>query len=442
MSRVGRVDATIIGVALLAVFFLVGLNAYYPPTFTRESYLAFGALFALALLSTALALKITEGGTTTSMDFLPELGAILLLGPGGAVILTAATELLSQSLLHRKAPEKVLYNTSQFTCSVGLAGLAYVALGGNPSLTELPFSTFPPFLVAAIIFFVCNSAAVAHIISLSENAPFSEVWQRSFGSILLFDIAISPLAYLVALLYVRFGAATLVLAVVPIVGLRYSYGVNLELKQLNRDILRVLIKALEGRDPYTSGHSVRVAEYAKTLANDIDLGQRKVRLIETAALLHDIGKIDAAYMEILRNPGRLTPRQTDLIRQHPERGVELLSSIRRLDSAVLDYVRHHHERWDGTGYPGGLAGEDIPIGSRIIMVADTIDAMSTARPYRDPLPDRVIREELSEHAASQFDPSVVEAALESDEIWPLDRDHEAAHMAEKQTPAGSGRSHS
>jgi len=144
-------------------------------------------------------------------------------------------------------------------------------------------------------------------------------------------------------------------------------------------------------------------------SNRKDLGY-----IRKSALLHDIGKIDVAYLEILRQKGPLTPAQRDLIRAHPDRGVDILKSIRNLHQDILSSVRHHHERWDGDGYPSGLAGDAIPLGARIIMVCDTIDAMTTARPYRDPLPISVVREELLRHRGTQFDPEIVDLVLEQD----------------------------
>jgi HD-GYP domain-containing protein (c-di-GMP phosphodiesterase class II) len=144
------------------------------------------------------------------------------------------------------------------------------------------------------------------------------------------------------------------------------------------------------------------------------LSPKEVRKIETAALLHDIGKIDASYREILRKDGPLSDDQWILIREHPEKGVALVKSVRSPNPDILAYIRHYYERYDGEGYPDGLSGEDIPLGARIIMVSDTIDAMITERPYRDALPPQVIRDELVEHTGAQFDPDVVEAALAAD----------------------------
>ncbi len=222
----------------------------------------------------------------------------------------------------------------------------------------------------------------------------------------------SLLAVGVALLYVEFGWMILVLTVIPLFGLRYSYGTTYELKRLNDDLLELLVKTIEAQDPYTSGHSVRVSDSAVLIARAMKTGRTDLGHIKKSALLHDIGKIDVAYLEILRQKGPLTPEQRELIRAHPDRGVDILKSIRDLHDDVLSSVRHHHERWDGDGYPTGLKGEAIPLGARIIMVCDTINAMTTARPYRDPLPIGVVREELLRHKGTQFDPAIVDLVLE------------------------------
>ena len=122
---------------------------------------------------------------------------------------------------------------------------------------------------------------------------------------------------------------------------------------------------------------------------------------------------DVSYNEILRQKGPLTPEQRRLIQDHPARGVDIVRSIRSFPKEVLECIRHHHERWDGEGYPDKLSGTDIPLGSRIIMVCDTIDAMTTARPYRDPLPVSVVEEELLKHSGSQFDDRIVQVVLDS-----------------------------
>ncbi|MFQ5705519.1 MAG: HD-GYP domain-containing protein [Gemmatimonadales bacterium] len=414
MRRDQQLTVFILAVVAAAIV-VVPLSFWlFPPLVTPKWTLALLTLLALAILGAILALKITEGGTTTSMEFVPQLGAIPILGPFGAIVLTLVTQFFTEFWLLKKPTRKAVFNAAQVSLSVAAGSFLYVLFGAVPSLTELSFSaTFPQFLVAVVAYFSVNTITVSRIISLAENRTFIEVWQRTAGSIIVFDLAISPLAYLVSYLYVRWGAVALLAAIVPIIGLRYSYGVNIELQQLNQDLLRVLIKTIEARDKYTSGHSVRVAERARRIAHALRLKPRDTRIIETAALLHDIGKIDLAYGEILRQTGPLTPTQRHLIRSHPDKGVDIIKSVRSLDPEILRCVRHHHEWYNGDGYPMGIAGDAIPLGARIIMVSDSIDAMLTDRPYRAALSVDEVRSELTRNSGTQFDPIIVEIAVDA-----------------------------
>ncbi len=383
-----------------------------PPNITGPWLVAFGTLLALAIASAVLALKITEGGASTAVDFLPQLAAIILLGPTGAVALTVVEQLVVEFLVLHKPPLRATFNVASFVLATAVAAFVYQAFGGEPSLSSLAFrESFPPFLLAVLGYFTVNSISVSYAIGIVEARPFPDVWRQAAGSIIIFDVAMSSLAYLIAFLYVLWGAFGLLAAIIPMIGLRYSYGVNIELQQLNQDLLRVLIKTLEARDRYTSGHSVRVAERSRRIATKIGLRGRQLRLIETAALLHDIGKIDLAYGEILRQTGPLSPDQRALIHAHPDKGVEIMSAVRSLHPLIPRCIRHHHEWFDGSGYPAGISGEDIPLGARIITISDSIDAMMTDRPYRKALDVDEVRQELLRNSGTQFDPVVVEAAL-------------------------------
>jgi len=410
-----RVQVAIYSAAVLAALSVIVVLVVYPPDYTRSWLIAFGMLLALSVVSTLMALTISEGGTTTSLDFVPQLAAVLLVGPAGATAIAALSEAISETFFYKKSAPKRIFNTSQMILSAAAAGIAFTLFGGQPDLTSLSIKeSFPPFLVAILAYFAVNTGAVSYVVAAAEDKPVAETWRQMAGGLIAFDFAMSLLAFLVALMYVWAGPQFLPFAVIPLFGLRYSYGVNYELKQLNTDLLRLLIKTIEAQDPYTSGHSIRVAETSRILARALGLQPRQVRLIETAALLHDIGKIDVVYLEILRQKGPLNPEQRELIRAHPDRGVDILRSIRSLHPEVLRCVRHHHERWDGDGYPTGLESDDIPLGARIIMLGDTIDAMTTARPYRDPLPMSVVREELIKHRGSQFDPQIVDLVVKND----------------------------
>ncbi|HSB73570.1 MAG TPA: HD domain-containing response regulator [Candidatus Methylomirabilis sp.] len=182
-----------------------------------------------------------------------------------------------------------------------------------------------------------------------------------------------------------------------------------QLEQALQDTVASLVVTLEARDKYTEGHSLRVARYATGIAETLALTPGLCHQVSTAGLLHDLGKVGVRDA-ILDKPGRLTPEEWAVMRQHPVVGSKILAPLGFLAEEARS-VRHHHERFDGAGYPDGLAGEAIPLPARIIAVADTFDAMSTARPYRPPLPVTEALAELDRAAGTQFDPRIVSAFL-------------------------------
>ncbi|HLY49916.1 MAG TPA: HD-GYP domain-containing protein [Solirubrobacteraceae bacterium] len=172
------------------------------------------------------------------------------------------------------------------------------------------------------------------------------------------------------------------------------------------ELLSELAAELESCDPYTHGHSRRVARHAVIIAIRMGLGEHQVAVIRAAAALHDVGKINTPRA-VLHKPGRLTEVELALIELHPVDGAEIVSTLG--DAELTAMVRHHHERLDGTGYPDGLAGEEIPLGARIIAVADTFDAITSTRPYRPARTHDAAMEILDGEAGSRLDPSGVRA---------------------------------
>jgi len=184
-------------------------------------------------------------------------------------------------------------------------------------------------------------------------------------------------------------------------------------EQLRRSYLestRALVAAVEARDPYTHEHSQRVSHYAKTIAIRMNLSQREISRIETAAILHDIGKIGVPD-NILRKTEKLLPEEFDVVRCHPSIGVKILAHTTYL-RRELPIILHHHEQYDGSGYPDGLVGEQIPIGARVLAAADALDAMLSRRAYRPALTMQEARSELERHRGTQFDPAVVDVLLD------------------------------
>jgi putative nucleotidyltransferase with HDIG domain len=315
-------------------------------------------------------------------------------------------------LIRRAAVAKALFNISQLVLSVSCSILAFRALGGDAVALGEPLQ-LGAYVALVTVFFAVNTTAVSGVVAISGRQRFTSVWRVNTLRTGLYDAVALPVVYCFVQVYLRVDVPGLVLLAVFILGARQLYSANLELERANQDLLQVMVAAIEMRDPYTSGHSQRVAEYSRIIARAIGLSAREVERVGVAALLHDVGKIDQRFADILQKPGRLTEEERLVIEEHPVRSAELVAMVSGLQDLVKP-VRHHHERWDGGGYPDGIAGEDIPLTARIIVFADTIDAMTSDRPYRPALGPADVRRELVKHRGKQFDPYICDRLLASD----------------------------
>jgi putative nucleotidyltransferase with HDIG domain len=198
-----------------------------------------------------------------------------------------------------------------------------------------------------------------------------------------------------------------------------------DVRGLMMGLLHALISAVDAKDTYTCGHSERVALLSRRLAKQAQLSDHEVERIYMAGLLHDVGKIGVPEA-VLQKAGRLTDEEFAEIKKHPEIGARILRDIKQIED-IIPGVMHHHERWDGRGYPCGLAGEDIPLMGRIICLADCFDAMTSSRTYRKALPFETALEEIRRCAGTQFDPGLAEAFLQipTDEIRMLMNEHQS-----------------
>jgi len=188
-----------------------------------------------------------------------------------------------------------------------------------------------------------------------------------------------------------------------------NYRLNLDVEHTYVETIMALALAVEAKDPYSAGHSKRVGFYATKIGEAMGLEQEMLRTLQDAGVLHDLGKIGIKD-EILLKTTPLTPDEAKIMQQHPIIGEAIVKPVRSLQKVVA-LVRHHHEHFDGSGYPGGLKGEEIPLGARILAVADTYDAMVTDRPYRKRLSIEEARAELRKSAGTQHDPVAIEAFL-------------------------------
>lgn len=383
-------------------------------------------VIAFLLDRTALPLRIGAHG---SISFVMHMAAAILFGGFWGGLAAGLSAGFAQTL--RSSPaQKVVFNVAQRVLSVTLALLAYRALGGGlPPAYLLPSSSsavigaiqrdLALFFVFALTYFGVNSWAVSTVVALSSGRRVRDVWNLNSRALFAYGVGSSALAMIIAWVYTLseqswgFGPYGLFFVIGPIILVRHVYGLYFQLQDSGQELLQVMVKAIEARDPYTSGHSVRVSEMSRLIASELDLSSKEVEQIETAALLHDVGKIHEEFAPLLRKESRLTPEETAIMQTHSTKSAELVGIISKFKGFIQDSVRHHHERWDGQGYPAGIAGEAIPLGARIILVCDTIDAMTTDRPYRKRLGLDIVIAELQKCKGTQFDPELVDVVIGS-----------------------------
>jgi putative nucleotidyltransferase with HDIG domain len=346
-----------------------------------------------------------------SISFLPFLCAALI-APTWVTVAAAFVSMAVAEATRRAQLAKAIFNVAQLCLSVSCGILAFLWLGGVGIELGDPLPVVP-YVALITAYFAVNSLAVSGVVALSQGHRFASVWKGITLRTGLYDLIALPVVYCFIQVYLKIGPSGLVLLAVLMLATRQLNSVNLDLQRANQDLLQVMVAAIEMRDPYTSGHSQRVAQYSKVIARAIGLSPKEVERVGVAALLHDVGKIDQRFADILQKPGRLTEEERLIIEEHPVRSAELVAMVNGLQDLVKP-VRHHHERWDGGGYPDGLAGEEIPLTARIIVFADTIDAMTSDRPYRPALGPADVRRELVKHRGKQFDPFICDRLLASD----------------------------
>jgi putative nucleotidyltransferase with HDIG domain len=392
---------------------LAGWIYYADPSYNGSLLVAALSFAAVATASQILAYERPVAGARGSAAFLPFLVAAVL-APHWTGLLAAGTGILLAELFVRRPLMKAFFNVSQTVASLAVGIIVYTSLGGASPLLGGPISIWA-LAVALPAYLFVNTAAVSGVIAASTRQRFLPLFTGQSASTVLYDLLALPFVYVFAWLYVQFGVPAAAILAIPLLGIRELYKTNYQLQQTNRELLELMVAAIEARDPYTSGHSRRVAANARLIAEFLGVPRKQVERIFIAALLHDVGKIHEVFGPILSKPGRLTTAEHDIMKTHSAKGAELIQNVSSLRD-IVPVVRNHHENWDGTGYPDGLAGETIPLGSRIIMVADTIDAMMSDRPYRAALTPLQVRAELVRMRAQQFDPHICDSLL-NNPMW-------------------------
>jgi putative nucleotidyltransferase with HDIG domain len=361
-------------------------------------------------------------GAAGSVAFIPYAAALLCLPDSRIVILIATAQALVQ-LWHRRSALKSVFNAAQFTLSVEVALFAVRQLGipaapiGSEAFVPTLLSWAVPGIVAYGALTLVNKTCVSAVVSVVSGQPFLETMRASLGKSIALAVFQIVLALYLAWLTVALGWVGAMGMIIPILAVSQLSKTTIQLTRVTEELLDLMVATVEARDPYTSGHSKRVAAAAVMIAKALGLRPAEVERVQVAALLHDVGKIHVEFARVLAKEGRLTPDEWEIMKRHPVRSAELVGLVSSLRD-VVPAVRHHHENWDGTGYPDGRQGTEIPLAARIIMFADTLDAITTDRPYRKALDPEEARKEFLKFRGRQFDPGICDVVI-TPEVWSL-----------------------
>lgn len=377
-------------------------------------------LCSLAVTAEFLSYVLPKAATGT-IAFIPYFAAAIV-APNWTSVLGVVVVKIGVEVWRRKPVIKAVLNISAYALMQLVVITVYTGFGGvalreldHLTVAQVSRQTGVQALAAFALAMVTQNLIVLGAIALDSGRSMRALLRENQGSTAGIDFIAVPLIFIFAWIYAAYGPLAAAALWAPILGLRQVHRTNLELEQTNEELLELMVKSLEARDPYTSGHSRRVQHYSTIIARAIGLSEKEIEHIGRAALLHDVGKIYEKYASVLSKQDKLTPEEWAIIQDHPADGANLVSTMTKLRD-IVPAIRHHHENWNGTGYPDGLAGERIPVASRIIRFADTIDAMTTERPYRAPLTETQVRAEMIRCRSTQFDPQIADQLLSSP-LW-------------------------
>ena len=289
----------------------------------------------------------------------------------------------------------ILYNRFDYVLASFAAWVALRVINQAVHADD-PLGIVAQIVIAGVAFTFTNFVLGVSVASLRTGTPFGRIWSISISNVLTGLVALVPLGWLMAEIAVKVGLWA-----------SFSFTKYAETRELFFGTVSALSQAIDAKDGFTRGHADRVSRIAGAIARDMGLSERQIEEIELAGLLHDIGKIGVED-RILMKPARLDTDEQELMRRHPIYGASILEPSASL-KPLVPLILHHHENFDGSGYPDGLKGDDIPLGSRIIIIADAYEAMTSDRIYRKAIGHERAMEQLNRYKGVQFDPAIVRA---------------------------------
>ena len=398
----------LIGFMLLLGACSVRWSAHYP----GHAWLRFAVYLVAVMLSSGMKVAMPKGDGTASVNFPFILLGIVQLSPGQTIAM-AALSVLAQcrfKVIKSFTLVQVAFNVANTVTATAIAWAVF------DFATRLHAELAPALSIAAVAYFLANTIPVAMVIGWLQGENPIHLWRQEFPWYLPFYLVGAILAAGANLISVKVGWTTSLLLIPVIYTIFRAYQTQMatirarqkhleETEALHLRTIEGLAMAIEAKDHNTHDHLVRTRVYVSEIGLALNLGPLEMQALLTASFLHDIGKL-AVPEYIINKPGKLTPEEFDKIKIHPIVGADILERV-RFPYPVVPIVRSHHEAWDGSGYPDGLKGEEIPIGARILTVVDCFDALASDRPYRRAMKTEDAMALVKSKAGSQFDPAVV-----------------------------------
>ncbi|HHW48979.1 MAG TPA: HD-GYP domain-containing protein [Clostridiaceae bacterium] len=359
-------------------------------------------------LKPILLLKDKEISEIT-VSFVVQISAIMLLGACKTIWIVIVSTLVVGFAL-KKSFYKTVFNSGVCALSLLISGNLFKLLKMSPENVTLDIiPDMPAIIVAATSYLLLKTFFISVVVSLSSGNRFVSVFFSDFNTLTYYFCTLTPISMVITILHDPNRPYIILIMVPPVImadqALRRYYSLHRE----TQETLRVLADIIDERDKYTYNHSIRVANYTRKIAEALKLPLDVINEIEIAARVHDLGKINIDD-SVLRKNGKLTDEEYEKIKKHPEVAYRVLKNLKNYKN-VAKYVLYHHVHMDGGGYPKRKTNIPLPLGARILAVADSYDAMTTDRPYRKALSQHSAVEELKRCSGAQFDPRVVNAFI-------------------------------
>jgi putative nucleotidyltransferase with HDIG domain len=365
----------------------------------------------VVLVSEFTAVMVPAMGGAVSLSYPASVAVTVLFGPAYAA-LVAVFAVVPMWIDRGSDWGRRVFNLGQVVLSAVLPGMLYLLLHGRllNDASQRTWVTFPDLsavVALAVSGVLLNLLLVSVGAALRTGVPIRRVWSQSLSWVFPAQIALGFVGVAIAQIVISIGVWGFALFIVPLIVARQTYQRSVQLREAYADTISSLVAAIEAKDVYTKGHSVRVAKYAVSIAKALGVDDPAIERLEYAALQHDIGKVGVSR-RVLAKPSSLSNDEYAEIKRHPDIGAHILADVPYLADLVPS-IEAHHERLDGSGYGHGVSGAAIPLEARVLAVADAYDAMTSSRPYRSALTHEAALRELKDCCGTQFDASIVQA---------------------------------